>query len=183
MTRTRLLYLLILAVIVGVAIAFWPSRVEPPIEAPAGSPAGSTAPTADTLDAPGTVPAPLPDVELTAPEALEAESIEAMERRIADLQLALEAAINERKRAEADLQQSERDVSDLERFVEEIEERGEDPADYAEEGLEKFQPAFDRYQQSFNRLEQAEIMEETARDALDRARTKLEALKRDAGIR
>ena len=133
--------------------------------------------------APPTVPATLDagpaTPETVRPEQLEEASIEAMRRRVADLELALQASIEMREAAEALLAESERDVEELEAFVEEIKARGEDPTDYAEEGVEKFQPAFFKYQEAFAAFEEAERVDQAARDELARARDALAA--REAG--
>ncbi len=97
----------------------------------------------------------------------------ALRQAIADLELALTAAVEERKRAEAALEQSEQDVVELERFIEEIEERGEDPADYADEGLEKFRPAYIAFEEASSRLEQAEESEAAIRAELAAAEERL----------
>ena len=102
---------------------------------------------------------------------------------VRDLELALGAAVEERKRAEALLEQSEQEVEDLERFIERIEERGEDPADYAEEGLQMFRPAFYGYREAFSRLEQAEASEAALREELASAEERVAAMDKEAGQR
>ncbi len=144
--------------------------------------AAATAQDSPSLSPAGASDIASPDmaVPLVRPETLEAESIESMKALIADLEASLEAAIEVREAAEAELDMSETDVAELEKFVDEIEARGDDPVDYADEGLEKFQPAFYRYQEAFAVFEQAELLEQGTRDALNDARRKLAALQQEA---
>jgi len=111
--------------------------------------------------------------ESLATPSLPSSSIDAARRQVADAELALRAAVAERKAAEAEISKAERDVVELERWIEDIEERGEDPVDYADEGLEKLQPAFFAYQQAFDRFELAETMESAASDELNAAKANL----------
>lgn len=145
-------------------------------------------------DLPADLPMEQPAAPADASPSASARDAEAAVDRLAsarqavrDLELALGAAVEERKRAEALLEQSEQAVEDLERFIERIEERGEDPADYAEEGLEMFQPAFYAYQEAFSRLEQAEASEAALREELAGAEARLAAIlaakKEEAGQR
>lgn len=101
------------------------------------------------------------------------EESAAARQRVADAELALQAAIAERQAAETEMQKSEREVEDLERWIEDIEARGEDPADHADEGLARLQPAFYAYQDAFDRYELAETVESTAAEELAAARQDL----------
>jgi hypothetical protein len=111
------------------------------------------------------------------------EALAAARQKVRDLELALGAAVEERKRAETLMEQSEQDVEELERFIERIEERGEDPVDYADEGLQMFQPAFYAYQEALSRLEQAEASEAALREELAAAESRLAVLEEAAGER
>ena len=167
--RHRWKLLLLLAAML-IALWLYPTDTgrEAPVEtppAPAAAPAGT--PSASEQD--------------EAPPA--AQELATARQTVRDLELALGAAVEERKRAEALLEQSEQDVEDLERFIEQIEERGEDPADYAEEGLEMFQPAFYAYQEAFSRLEQAEASEAALREELAAAEARVESLEQREGQR
>ncbi|MEM7610637.1 MAG: hypothetical protein AAF270_03095 [Pseudomonadota bacterium] len=92
--------------------------------------------------------------------------IDANDKDIDDLQLALQAATQMRQTAELKLLDIEQELESLEQFVEAIEDRGEDPTDFADDGLEQFQPLFFRYQDAFAEFEQAEAIEQAAIDAL-----------------
>ncbi|MEO1595576.1 MAG: hypothetical protein AAFS02_10075 [Pseudomonadota bacterium] len=130
----------------------------------------SRQPAQDTAQAPVSSLEPAPGL-LPAGDAAPAEAaVTGTSQRVADLEQALQLAIERRQRAEQQLEASEKDVERLEAFVDDIVARGEDPADYAEEGLKQFQPAFMRYEQAFASLEEAELVEQAARDALAEAR-------------
>ena len=118
-------------------------------------------------DLPATTTAAPPD---NMPVEASQEEPVATGSSIADLQLALDAAIEMRQAAERKLLDSERDVEELEAYLDEIEARGEDPVDYADEGMEKFQPAFFAWQDAMQELEQAELIEAEARRALSERR-------------
>ncbi|WP_405220808.1 hypothetical protein [Lentisalinibacter sediminis] len=160
--RHRWKLLLVLAAIL-IALWLYPTRTgrEGPVETPPPPPAAP----AGTQSSTGQGEAPPTGQRLASAR-----------QTVRDLELALGAAVEERKRAEALLEQSEQDVEDLERFIEEIEQRGEDPVDYAEQGLEMFQPAFYAYQEAFSRLEQAEASEAALREELAEAEARVEAL-------
>jgi len=162
----------LLLLLAAILIALWLYPTDTGREAPV-----ETAP--PSAAAPGGTPAGAERRE--APQT--AQELATARQTLRDLELALGAAVEERKRAEALLEQSEQDVEDLERFIEQIEERGEDPADYADEGLEMFQPAFYAYQEAFSRLEQAEASEAALREELAAAEARVEALERQAGQR
>lgn len=134
----------------------------------------------ETAPPPAAAPAAAPSSVGPGEAPRAAQELATAQQAVRDLELALGAAVEERKRAEALLEQSEQDVEALERFIEQIEERGDNPADYAEEGLERFQPAFYAYQEAFSRLEQAEASEAALREELSIAEERLRALKSHA---
>ena len=135
-------------------------------------------PAADAADAPVALPP-----ATTRPEDLEAESIEAMRQRVADLELALQTATDMRNEAEAALDASEREVEELEAYVEEMEASGKDPVDFADETMALFQPAFFRFEDASAAYERAELLEQAARDELAKARAELAALEADGAGR
>ncbi len=154
----------LLLLLAAILIALWLYPTDTGREAPV-----------ETQPPPPAAPAGTPASAAQAEAPPTAQEPATVEQTVRDLELALGAAVEERKRAEALLEQSEQDVEDLERFIEQIEERGEDPADYADEGLELFQPAFYAYQDAFSRLEQAQASEAALREELAAAEARLKA--------
>lgn len=159
--QQRVLILLLVAFIAGAGWWFLHDKSGAPQDHE-DSPAAAVSPGNEQLD--NNSPAPGSD---------DSNEIDTARQRIADATLALQAAIAQRKAAEADLQTAEQEVEALERWIAEIEARGEDPVDYADEGLAKLQPAFYAYEDAFDRLELAEAMEAAASSELAAAKATL----------
>lgn len=183
MNRRLIVSLVLVAVLLaGVVLFFYGDTPERSSRDDAGA-APRTPPASNASSPARSAPDALIDDALPDSDAVDGKrvtpdiaALTAVQQRIADLKLALQASIEMRYAAEARLAESERAVEELEKFVEEIEARGEDPVDYADQGLEKLQPAFFAYQDAFAEFEQAERIEQAARDALTEANAELAAL-------